>query len=316
MTENKAHTDAKSYGGAMAYGNATNCTFKGNTAFDDEDDDCYAGAMYKGNAYDCTFIENRAHTDGGAVYNTNAYNCTFIKNKANVKGGAMYKGYAFNCTFKDNIVEGHDYDSEAMYEGSACLCTFNGDSTYDTKIIHTTINVLNYTSTYKSGEKLIFNLTAKDKVLDGFNITIEIYKDGSLVKTVDALSGEGWIVDLEPGEYTTVLSILDHPDEKSANATITVRSTFTDLNTTINGNTNSTIYLTNNDYYKYDNTSDEKLTNGITINRDLIIYGNGATINGDKMARIFNVINNHNVNFYNITFINGKADNGGNFHKW
>ena len=50
--------------------------------------------------------------------------------------------------------------------------------------------------------------------------------------------------------------------------------TFTDLNTTINGNNNSTIYLSNN--YKYNNASDGKFKNGIPISRNLTIYGNGV----------------------------------------
>ena len=61
--------------------------------------------------------------------------------------------------------------------------------------------------------------------------------------------------------------------------------TFTDLNTTINGNNNSTIYLSNN--YKYNNASDGKFKNGIPISRNLTIYGNGVTLDGSNMARIF-----------------------------
>ena len=85
---------------------------------------------------------------------------------------------------------------------------------------------------------------------------------------------------------------------------------FNDLNRIINGNSNSTIYLSNN--YKYDEDSDTDFVNGIIIDRDLTIYGNGMTLNGDKKARIFNVIDsNLNVNFYNIHFKNGHSSNNG-----
>ncbi len=134
-------------------------------------------------------------------------------------GGAIFKGDAINCTFIGNSAQ---HQGGAMYEGTACLCIFNEDSTKDTKIIHPIINVLNYASTYNSGEKLKFNLTANDMVFDGFKTSIAIYKNGSLVKTASGLSGEGWIVDLGPGEYTAVLSLTDYPDEKSSNATINV----------------------------------------------------------------------------------------------
>ena len=86
--------------------------------------------------------------------------------------------------------------------------------------------------------------------------------------------------------------------------------TFTKLNETINDNSNSTIYLTNN--YKYNNISDSNFQEGISINRNLTIYGNGVTLDGNKMARIFKVTNlNLNVKFYNINFINGRSNYGG-----
>ena len=328
FTENKAYYHKDYYnGGAIDHGNAYNCTFtknKGN----------YGGAIYVGNAYNCTFKKNYVFHYGGAIYDGDAYNCIFTDNEGDDNvgsyGGAMYKGNAFNCIFKDNyahhyggaMYDGNAYNctftkndaddgGEAMCGGKAALCKFSGNSHHKTDIIDTAINVLNYVSTYKSGERLKFNLTAGDVLLDGFNTTIEISKEGQLYTTVYGLSGEGWIVDLAPGEYTAVLSLTDFPKEKSSSATITVRLTFTDLNTTINGNNNSTIYLSNNDYYKYDTASDNELINGIIINRDLTIYGNGATIDGDKIARIFKVENNVNVKFLNINFRNGKADYGG-----
>ena len=324
FTENKAYYH-KSYfrGGAIDHGNAYNCIFTKNKGD-------YGGAIYVGNAYNCTFKKNYAQFNGGAIYDGDAYNCIFNENDVDEGGGAMYKGNAYHCIFNHNSA---DYDAgamyhgnaynctftkndapdygEAMYGGKAALCKFSGNSNDDTDIIDTAINVLNYVSTYKSGERLKFNLTAGDVLLDGFNTTIEISKEGQLYTTVYGLSGEGWIVDLAPGEYTAVLSLTDFPKEKSSSATITVRLTFTDLNTTINGNNNSTIYLSNNDYYKYDTASDNELVNGIIINRDLTIYGNGATIDGDKIARIFKVENNVNVKFLNINFRNGKADYGG-----
>ena len=66
-------------------------------------------------------------------------------------------------------------------------------------------------------------------VFDGFNTTIDIYKDGELVKTVYGLTGEGWIVDLNPSVYTAVLSLTDYPAEKSSNVTINILK----VNTTV-----------------------------------------------------------------------------------
>ena len=63
--------------------------------------------------------------------------------------------------------------------------------------------------------------------------------------------------------------------------------TFTELNTTINNNTDSTINLSNN--YKYNEDIDSYFKDGIYINRNLTIYGNGVTIDGNQMAGIFKV---------------------------
>ncbi|WP_407431931.1 hypothetical protein [Methanobrevibacter sp.] len=332
FTENEAAYEDERYavyeyynGGAIYDGNAYDCTFIENFAND-------GGAMYDGSARNCIFKENLAFHSGGAVNDVDAYYCTFTENRAHERnGGGMNNGNAYHCIFKKNslgsfsgygraladsnayncTLKDHPGDSGAMVGGKAALCKFNGDPIDDVDIIHPAIHVSDHVLTYNSGEKLEFDLIANNILLDGFNLTIKIYKDNQLYTTVYGLSGEGWIVDLEPGDYTADLMLTDFPKEKSSFANITVRSTFADLNTTINGNNNSTIYLSNNDYFKFDIASDVELINGIIINRDLTIYGNGTTINGDAITRIFKVEDNVNVKFYNINFINGKAVDGG-----
>ena len=198
-------------GGAIDQGKATNCTFTKNKA-DDQ-----GGAINNAKAIDCIFINNTAE-EGGALYQGNATNCIFTQNQATDNGGAINFGNATNCTFTGNTAK----NGGAIYEGTACLCIFNRDSIKNTEIIPAIINVLNYTSTYKSGEKLQFNLTAKDMVFDGFNTTINIYKDGQLYTTVYGLSSEGWIVDLTPGEYIAELSLPLYPEVTPINTTINV----------------------------------------------------------------------------------------------
>ena len=199
------------FGGALVYGDAYNCIFTNNKA-------TYGGgAIYQGKAFNCTFIGNSAFS-AGAIYQGNAYNSTFINNTANEFGGALLEGTAVNCTFTDN----NALSGQAMCEGTAILCRFYNNTCELTNIVHASINVLNYTSSYQSGEKLKFNLTVLHSLFDGFNTTIKIYNNGSLVKTVYAFTGEGWIVDLGVGEYTAVLSLTDYPDENSSNATINI----------------------------------------------------------------------------------------------
>ncbi|WP_461461219.1 hypothetical protein [Methanobrevibacter sp.] len=244
-------------GGALYGGNAYNCTFQTNNAKEDGD----GGAIYCGNAYNCTFTQNHADKNGGAICGGNAYNCIFSYNNAEESGGAIKKGHAYNCTFTQNtaaelggaIEEGDGYNcvftqngasfggamrngnaynctftdnsadmGGAMYQGEAVLCIFINNDYEQTTIVPATLNALAYTSSYQSGERLKFNLTAKDMVFDGFNTTINIYKDNVLYATVYALSGEGWIVDLAPGEYIAMLSIPSYPDIIPINTTISV----------------------------------------------------------------------------------------------
>ena len=211
---NAERVGGQGHGGAMYQGNAYNSTFKNNYATE-------GGGTYEGNAINCIFTENQAYFHGGAINAGNAINCTFINNDANW-GGGMYWGDAINCKFLNNTVKYWD-GGQAKYGGKSILCRYVNNDIKETSIIDCVINVLNYTSTYMSGEKLVFNLTADDIKLDGFNTTIKIYKDGSLVKTVYRLTGEEWIVDLEPGNYTAELKLTDHPEQESSTASIMVK---------------------------------------------------------------------------------------------
>ena len=237
-------------GGAVFIENGSfiNSTFTGNDAV-------YGGAVYieNGSFINSTFTGNHALYAGGAVYieNGSFINSIFTNNNAGV-GGAVFieNGSFINSTFtgSDAIYGGAinlhgvsgsfinstftgnnaTYDGGAICilqgNGTAILCRFNKDSDTicNVTVIPAILNVLNYTSTYQSGEKLEFNLTADNMVLDGFNTTVDIYKDSALIYTVYGLTGEGWIVDLSPGEYTAVLSLTDHPDVNSSNATISI----------------------------------------------------------------------------------------------
>lgn len=84
--------------------------------------------------------------------------------------------------------------------------------------------------------------------------------------------------------------------------------TYYDLNQTINGNDYDVVNLTKD--YKFirgswqDPKGDWNLYNGIIINRPLKVNGNGHSIDGDKICRMF-YVNHTDVSFHNITFKNG-----------
>ena len=84
-------------------------------------------------------------------------------------------------------------------------------------------------------------------------------------------------------------------------------NSLSDLNNEIKSATGE-LNLTKN--YNFNNSTDSLLKNGIPITNDLIVNGNGHTIDGSNQARIFNIMNNSNVTFINVTFINGHAPDG------
>ncbi|MBE6511515.1 MAG: hypothetical protein E7Z74_09725, partial [Methanobrevibacter millerae] len=84
-------------------------------------------------------------------------------------------------------------------------------------------------------------------------------------------------------------------------------NSFTALQYLINSSGN-VINLTKD--YTFSNISDYKLFDGVYINKDLTINGNGHVLSGSGQARIFN-IDGHTVVLNNITFIKGKSDDGG-----
>ena len=81
---------------------------------------------------------------------------------------------------------------------------------------------------------------------------------------------------------------------------------FYDLNYDVN-NGNEVVELTR-DYSWLDVESDQSYKDGIRINHNVTINGNGHTINGSGQARIFYVPYDSSVTFNNIVFANGYRD--------
>ena len=175
-----------------------------------------AGAIWVYNgatatATNCNFTNNHGTYRGGATHgDCTAINCIFTGNvvygyKSEYDGGAMNRGTAINCTFVDNYARGR---GDALYKATAIFCIFENNDWYDTNIVPIYLEAPDLTTTYNSGDKLLFNITCNDEIYAGINTTIQIYdQDEELVGTYYALSGEGWTVDLAPGTYKAVLSL-------------------------------------------------------------------------------------------------------------
>ena len=192
----------------------------------------WGGAIFADHIWDiyaenCTFINNNA-IQGGALHFIYATDCIFINNSATYCG-AMDQAIATNCTFINNSAD----VASAIFGGAIILCNLENNDIYNTKVIVPNLTVSDFTSTYHSGEKLLFNLSADFKYYDviknirveGFNTTIQIYnQDEQLVGTFYELTVKdgGWIVDLPVGTYKAVLSIADLEEVGTAEATIIV----------------------------------------------------------------------------------------------
>lgn len=83
---------------------------------------------------------------------------------------------------------------------------------------------------------------------------------------------------------------------------------FTYLNSVINSNNDSNIYLGND--FQFDENSDTDFKDGVVINRSVNIFGNGHIIDALNKSRIFNIVAD-NVFINGITFVNGNSYNGG-----
>ena len=276
-------------GGAVFRVNVTDCIFTNNTAESFGGAACEVingfdsifvynsapsgGAILLGQVNNCFFYNNTGNA-GGAICNASAYNSQFICNNA-AQGGAVYGTYVTNCTFARNTAD----EGQAMYNGTAVLCTFTGNDNKGTTIVDVYLNVTNFTSSYNSGERLLFNLIGNGVYYDGYMTTIEIYKDGKSIKTVNGLTGLGWIVDLDTGNYTAVLSVDAHPDVAPVNATLIVNK----MATKTAAKAVTTIYNVNKYLVITLKDANGKAVGGVTVNVKL---ANSKNYKTDKNGQI------------------------------
>jgi predicted outer membrane repeat protein len=107
------------------------------------------------------------------------------------------------------------------------------------------------------------------------------------------------------------------------NATLGGNNTINKIGIVINGNINATYsdlllkMILSKDHlvlpydFAYNAEIDgDKFPNGVVINKDLVIDGNGHTISGSNAYRIFNITAS-NVELNNIVFVNGNSNFGG-----
>ena len=95
-------------------------------------------------------------------------------------------------------------------------------------------------------------------------------------------------------------------DYNESNVVDSPSKSFTDLNKLINNDLNKSEIILEDDFV-YQDDCDENFTNGIFINKSIVINGNGHIIDAQNKSMIFN-IKGDNVVIKNITFINANGN--------
>ncbi|WP_405310521.1 hypothetical protein [Methanobrevibacter sp.] len=320
-----------STGGASAYGNYINCSFKDNWAevnggaayvssssFEGcsfKNNSAYnGGAIYgaKASVVNCTFTSNCAEDWGGAIYGSSTRDCIFINNNAN-EGGAIYADgkTSINCIFNNNSAT----NGGAGYKINASDCQFyanyaseNGGAIFGGVVLSS--NLTNNRARKEGGA--VYDSCVADCLFEYNHAT-----NGGAMSKIMAVNStfNHNVADVggavSNAKVSTDSRFTNNTVNDTSNVTFFDRkslSSFSDLYALISTN-ESVIYL--NKSYNYYFMTDARFKDGIVIDHNLTIYGNGFTLDGENSVRIFKVLAS-NVVFRDIVFINSNIfDDGG-----
>ena len=243
---------------------------------------------------DSTFTNNTAwgkgnmtpnNNNGGAinVYGATATGVisgsTFIGNEAQY-GGAIDISENDGILIKDSTFT----DNSATYGGAIVVSTAGAGSNNVTIVNSTfTDNSATVGGAIQNTEKLV--VTDSDFINNTASISSAISNSGSMTLTGD--------INVESDDENPI-SQTDLTFTELANAIA-----IADGKLTLTGN----VVMTESEAANYKNK-------GITIDKDIIIEGNGYTIDARNLGAIFNVINRATLTLNNITLTNAIANNG------
>ncbi len=336
------HTGERTGGGTIQienYGSINNCNFTNNQGHT-------GGAvnLTKGTITNSLFENNTAESDGGAIYivdEGNLTNCTFINNKASNDGGAIYGGNTFNNiifigndardgaainTHKENIVINNS--SFINHTSTYGTLSILGGTINNSKFINNEGNEYGviYSSYDLEIHNCIFNNNSFEEMGGGIyaygNLSVydsEFTNNKAGLGGAIAVHGNLYIVESKfennsANGTTFNIYLIDDANLTTVykNPTYLIPG-FAILNDDIAKSNDNYLYLTK-DYIFDELTDDAALNNGVKIQKtDFTLDGQGHTINGADMARIFSILSeSKNVTLKNINFINGySTENGG-----
>ena len=277
---------------------------------------------------ECKFINNYAEryvglsNSDGTMRINNTY---FANNKAErstrlIRNSISSTAIISNCVFENNIGNEGNYTIDNNY---GTIYLYNNTINTQSSEIHnyggnitspcTAIALENKTFPVTAGQKTTLTATIVD---DNGNLIEEAYHVYFKINNELIESEYNQKTSKYEAEYTfkTIGSVPIGIVCPSINITVkqgicnVSHHSYVDLVNEINS-CQGNIFELSNDYI-YDYLNDSSYTNGSVINKsDFTIDGNGHSINGAGLARIFNITAN-NITLKNINFINGNADFG------
>ena len=255
-------------------------------------------------------------------------NCNFINNSASSAGGAVLwkgnDGSIKNCNFSDNTVitaadvsltSGEGYDPSQLHimtvnsDGGALYLQGNNISVDYCNFINNVADFSGGAITVHWGNNIIVsNSKFKKNNAGQSGGAIALNGDDALIIN-SKFNGTGpndlflnsHNITIIDSKFLNESCIESWYDVNYTNVTFGPIDTFDDLSLLINNTPEGGTLLLDDDY-RFVNGSN----NGIVISKSITIDGNGHTLDGNKLSRIF-FISADNVTLKNINFINGDA---------
>ena len=250
---------------------------------------------------DCEFTENQAQSEGGAIYNYAADGATLTVEDSTFTDNVASFGSAISndadLILSGNTITGASTTPIGNYYGTIESETFVKILNGETVTTTTPTNTITAVITDDSGNSIIDNnlvlIVGDDEVAMAYDKATSIH---SATYTFT-----------NPGTYE--ITAKDYDAAHTTSGTIKFDSALSGLQSLINENTNGTIDLTYGFGYLESYDSALKDT-GIIVDKTIILNGNGVTIDGADISRLFKVTNGGFLTLNNITIANGAAEKG------
>ncbi len=250
----------------------------------------------------CKFTENVATEEGGAIYNNGwtdeeltVSNSEFTNNRAS-EGSAIYNND--RLALSGNTITGGAAEI-ANAEGwgdiisTVKVVILDGqDHTVTNPAIDLTAAVTDDNNNPIIDANFVFTVGAEE-VPASYDATEGIYKATYTFKN--------------PGTYT--ISTDSYTLDDVTDSVITFKSSLSSLKSLIDENTNGTLDLTYG--FLYDDELDSAIKiSGIAINKDITINGNGVTLSGADVARLFEINSGFTLTLNNLIISNFVSNYG------